>query len=529
MKLPKSNTAHHLYMAVAMIICLCLWPTQGDAQIQGNNAVWSTSVQGSAAFIDASAFLPPTNPPDICQVLYNIITGTGTNGYPLYPTNGAVIDARGINAANSKTDGSFAGDMTCAYSPWSSSGGSVTTPATILLPGGYNLGGGNGTGVIIIHHKWVVPNGSRVIGEGPNSGLVTDSDAILRAAASFPDSVMIQMGDSNCPEVNSVPVCTGVSVEHLTLDAQTQYIDGIDNPNSQLGSYVDDVQLSNVGYRGLYITAQNSGPYSNPYYTTPTVGCSGAMCPTCVDLEAQTRGVHGISCIGYSTVSGHSSPNHAGIYVDFSNNTIEDVHVEGFTDGVQIGNVSSGVVANVVVSNITATWGTGANNGEVVNTVHICGPNAPIGNPFGKCANIGAAVQDVSVLQATDFNNSSPIKLSTVIQDDVTGTSITPPLPISGNSVPQSVAMYVLGEQVGGGTQLQYSRFGTSPSTSSSCSSGSCSTVVPPWISGNSSTGISGQTCNVPGAIYSNTAGASGSAIFVCAWTSLGFEWLDIA
>jgi hypothetical protein len=57
--------------------------------------------------------------------------------------------------------------------------------------------------------------------------------------------------------------------------------------------------------------------------------------------------------------------------VNASNNTIEDVHLETFYDGIQIGNVASpSVVGNVVVSNVDA-----ANNGSgpVQNVVHICG------------------------------------------------------------------------------------------------------------------------------------------------------------
>src|SRR5579871_2470489 len=65
----------------------------------GNNAIYgscSTSstkpVQGAAAYIDASALPAGT---DFCATLFNIISSNGTGSYPTYPTNGAVVDARG--------------------------------------------------------------------------------------------------------------------------------------------------------------------------------------------------------------------------------------------------------------------------------------------------------------------------------------------------------------------------------------------------------------------------------------------------
>ena len=260
----RRSTARSIFLVVSLILLswMLIFPFRARAQ-QGNNAVWgsaSTPV-GSAAYIDASAFANPLT--DICATLYSIISSTG------YPTNGAVIDARGINALNSAADSSLTGDMTCAYSPWSSGSTTTSNPATILLPAGYTLGGTKtGNGNIIVYQTWTLPNGSKIIGEGPN----TSGRATLQAASSgFTGSSVIAMGgsSSSCPLVNSAYVCTGVAVEDITIEGSNLYIDGIDNAYSQQGSYVKDAKFTDIGGTGLNVSAPNSGPYSDLYYVAP--------------------------------------------------------------------------------------------------------------------------------------------------------------------------------------------------------------------------------------------------------------------
>lgn len=448
---------------------------------KGNNAVYNSSGPvGSAAFIDASVFSDVST--DICATLNGIISGTT---YLNYPIAGAVVDARGINASNSLTTD---GNMTCPGTPWIGAH-NTNNPATILLPAPI----GTSRGTITISQTWLLPNGSRIIGEVPSPqgppGLA--GNPTLRAISSgFTGSAMIQMGTS-CPSNG----CTGVSVEHVTLDVNNQDIDGIDNASAQDGSYVDDVTFQDVGQTGLKISAPNSGPYSNLNYSS--YACA-THCPACVEIDAATRGLHGITCIGDTTLG---TQGLAAIYVSASNNTIEDVHVEGFYDGVEVEVGNAGPISNVVIANVT---GAQSNKGPTINTVHICGPNPS--STFLPCTNRSGSISDVTISGVSDENNNTG-QTSTAVQDDITNTSITP----QGSSVGAAVALYVLGEAVGNqSTPTQYSRFSTSPSITNSSN---FSTVVPTWGVGN--TAAAGG-CLTPGALYSNTGDRSGNAVYVC-------------
>jgi hypothetical protein len=56
-----------------------------------------------------------------------------------------------------------------------------------------------------------------------------------------------------------------------------------------------------------------------------------------VQLRAATRGLHGITVTTRSSQSDPSDQPLAGIYLDASNNAIEDAHFEGFYDGIVVG------------------------------------------------------------------------------------------------------------------------------------------------------------------------------------------------
>ena len=87
---------------------------------------------------------------------------------------------------------------------------------------------------------------------------------------------MIQFGSAPpfCPIARSGPVCTGIALEHLTLDGQGQAINGIANAESQANSYVDHVSLYRILGIGLSVsgTANDSGPYSNITFDPHTTG-----------------------------------------------------------------------------------------------------------------------------------------------------------------------------------------------------------------------------------------------------------------
>jgi hypothetical protein len=470
---------------LAVVLGLVLTaPIQAAAQSQGNNAVYNASsgVVGSSAFIDASAF---ANGSDICNVLYVIISSSS------YPSTGAVIDARGLNVGNAVYSGI---NLTCAYSPWTSSSGSTLNPATILLP----------LTQIVIDRTWALPNGSRVVGKMPGFA----PQASLQANANFSGTAMIQMGTS-CPTNG----CTGVSVEHVTLDANNEYIDTIDNTSSVEQSYVNDVNLKNVGLTGLYVTAPNSGPYSNIRFTAShSSSTNPPQTPKGVDIEAQTKGFHGITAAGPSGGDPTlQTAGHAAIYVNASNNSVEDVHVEGFWDAVEVGVGASVTVSNVMLSNIN---GASSGFGEVQNTIHICGPNSNTTN--GSCASAGT-VKDVTVLQAE--TPGEPSYYPSALQDDVTGTTIGS---VSHN-FPSTAAMYILGEPVPSNSTSQYSRFSVSPSFTQS---GTVRTVVATWGVGTAAP--ANISCSTPGALYSNTNGTPGSTIYVCTDLSGSLLWKNI-
>jgi len=72
---------------------------------------------------------------------------------------------------------------------------------------------------------------------------------------------------TTCPS----SVCTGTSVENLTLDGLAQSVDGIINQYAQNNSYVDHVRIYQILGTGLNISttgANNSGPYSNILFDT---------------------------------------------------------------------------------------------------------------------------------------------------------------------------------------------------------------------------------------------------------------------
>ena len=309
---------------------------------------------------------------------------------------------------------------------------------------------------------------------------------------------------------------------------------GIVNIYAQGASFVNDVTLCDIGVTGLKITstASGSGPYTNinfvaaPGTTSSETTCSGGLgepCTACVDIEAQTLGLHGITCIGAQDVSGvnGSSSGDAAIYVNASNNSVEDVHVEAFWDAIEVGDTTASTVGNVVISNVRGSVnGNTPSLGPVTNEVHICGSNDPQSGTFGACAITTGTVRDVTILAANDYNNGINSHHSTSVLDDVTGTVIPPP---SGQT--QSLAaIYALGYQIGGGSG-GYSRFATTPSATSS---GTLGTMVPTWSVGNAS--VTNNSCSTPGAIYSNTDGETTpkTSVYVCTFSGSAYEWEPI-
>ena len=178
--------------------------------------------------------------------------------------------------------------MTCTISPWGSGSGYLNVPSTILLPA---TGGATPTPIIIPNSSpWILPSNTHLIGEGDgipvysSGSLVSTPGTTIQAKSGF-SGTMIQFGSASvCPS----GVCTGISVENLTLDGQGplgQTVSGIANAYSQDGSYVDHVSLYQILGTGLAVSGNpsKSGPYSN--ITFDTDGSSGLPATVCASIN----------------------------------------------------------------------------------------------------------------------------------------------------------------------------------------------------------------------------------------------------
>jgi len=288
---------------------------------------------------------------------------------------------------------------------------------------------------------------------------------------------MIEMGSSSFCS----PACRGVGVEHLYLNGgmgdsgfNQQPINGIVNWNSQDGSYVSDVLMTGVGLIGLDIesNAESSGPYSD---IEDDIGSteSSASCAQIKSVNGGTRGIRGLTCI-----SSRLAYSPVAVYLDSSNNVIKDVRIAGsnnggsnnggFNDGILVGSQAT-AQSNVLFNILGDTPSGGAT--AVVNVVHISAANT---------------VSDLSVMGVANQGGSNTYS----VRDDLTSTALLDP----------QVAMYVLGKKVSiGGNNFGYSRFTTSPSTTT-------------WASGAAAPS---GTCALEnqGSLYSDTASG---ALYLC-------------
>jgi hypothetical protein len=329
-----------LSVVVGLFVLLVVRAT---AQNPGNNAVWSspTMVVASSSFVDASVLPDTATSHDICE---RINAALWTLLQPPYGGAG-VIDARGINTSNTFSAG---GALPCSHSPWSNSWThtfSVFPNAVVLLPAG-TIG-------LQANANWVLPDRTRIIGVG--SGANGTSITTIQAGSGF-TGTMIQMGAttglSSCPLINGTNICSGVAVEDLRLDGGGLGVIGIANAQSQELSYVNRVTFYRVRGTGLLVGggtsggsgAQNSGPYTNIRFEYPSgTPTSSTLCAWI--SGAPTRGIHGLTCSN-STATLPS----VAVNVDSNNNSIEDIYISGFADGIDIGsnaNAQGNVLLNI--------------------------------------------------------------------------------------------------------------------------------------------------------------------------------------
>jgi hypothetical protein len=369
-------------------------------------------------------------------------------------------------------------------------------PITILLP----------PYTIALSATWIVPNNVRLVGVGFETNLLGGPNCSQDTGIC--DGYMIEMGLPSPPQGQSCPFYTGIAIEHVRLTTQGGY-GGIDNECAGLASYVNDVKISapdgaTLGGNGLKIgpKAINSGPYTDIYVlAAPGMNNCGSGTLNCVLVEAQTRGIHGVTCLGTDTTG--ASPGNAGILVNASNNSIEDVHVESFYDGVGLGNTNSSPVGNIFVSNINGGYSGQQNvctHGGVTNAVHVYG-----------------SVTDAVIAGVSN----GPYPPVNSIQDDETGTTIQS-CGVTGCPNPITSGMYILGStdvSTGG-----YSRFAINPSNSTVY--GNSSTIVPTWGMGtNSPNGPPSGACYSLGAIYSYIASPTSGQMYVCSFASGATAW----
>jgi hypothetical protein len=433
-----------------LVFPLRLNATNTCSGLQGQNGVYNSTcnngspgVVGSSAFIDASAFAASQRP-NICAVLNFVLNPL--NG--IITSAGGVIDARGLPGATGTS-------MTCTTSPWA--GITNPPPATILLPATTAIA------PIVIPATWILPSNTRLIGEGygASGGTVIQACTNPTCPANFPTgSPMIQFGPV-CP-INPPACATAISVENLMLNGSSLNVIGVLNAATDELTYVDHVTLFQILGTGLSISAMDSGPYTNITFDSGSSALSTTTCASIAGLNG-TRGLHGLTCIAGTTAT-------AAIYLDAPNNSIEDVRVAGFYDGILVGSnatAKSNSLFNIfgdTIHNVVAP----------VNVIHI------------------SNVHTVTDLSIMGVNNSATG--DTTIQDDLTSTTLADPY----------VAMYVLGKALmNGSTVVGYSRFTTSPNAAT-------------WAAG---TAAPSQGCNAQtaGSLYSNTAPTTNTAaLYVC-------------
>lgn len=449
-----------LLAAITVLLGLSALPIY--SQTAGNNAVYNstTTITGSAAFVD---IVGATTTGDICARINSVLSASGFKA-------GTVVDARGFGPGTSQA---------CATNPFSG----ITTPSTVLLP----------PGTITISATWVLPDQTQIIGAGR-------TNTAIAVAASFSPTVMIQMGSSTvCPTGG----CTGVGISDLRVDGQgtnTTALDviGIQNENSGVGSYVSHIAFHYVETTALDIEtsgANGSGPYTDLAPSAGGNGCTDGCNPSsttaCVVIKnAQTLGIHGITCTGNAHTSGMSTVGMVGgIYLDGNANTIEDGHFEGLQDSVVVGD-SEPASGNLLL-NLSGASG-GSTSGTNFNVVLIC--NSTNTSP---CTTAGS-VSDLAIFQVETYTTSQ-----NTIVDLINGTTL------GVNSGDPSVSAYILGEPLkNGSTTYGQSRFSTA-------------TSIPTWGAGGTSP--SPTSCTPNGAIFSNTSGSSlATTIYVCVagtWT----------
>ena len=289
--------------------------------------------------------------------------------------------------------------------------------------------------------------------------------------ASFGSGAVLQFGDSHCPS----GVCQGISVEHITIEGNSSALNGIENDNCGAMCYVDYVKMYQVLGTGLRVSGANasdSGPYSN---ITFDVGNSTGTSTHCAQIIGtnRTRGLHGMTCI--ATPSANS-----GILLDASNNSLEDVRIIGFYNGIVVG--SNAAAKSNVLLNI---YGDTTQGG--------------IQQPINLIQIYSGTVSDLAAMAVANAGGTG----TNTIQDLQTSKTLSDPY----------VGMYVLGESNGSSGN---SRFTTSPNAAT-------------WAVGTSNPPTLGCVTANLGSLYSLIPATGNAAhLWVCEVGTQGPQWTPV-
>jgi hypothetical protein len=309
-----------ILVAGRLVFAQCSTGAAGNSVV--TDAACSGGTTATTAYIDAAAFTSPQL--DLCTNINTILKGLSAG-------SAAIVDARGLNIVNAAQYNPPSNILECNTNPYSGIQSNVSS--VLLLP----------PGNIALNGSWVIPSNSRILGIAPSIPYAQVLATTLEPASNFTPNSTSNHGSpalwsgsaSSVITMCGSPPCTGISIEHLIIDGgaappSSLNYNGIYNNGAGDQSYVNDVTIKNVSYNALFISSNgnSSGPYANgsgPYTNLNVVigagSCSPSCAPSCAVIMAQTRGLHGLTCIG--TLGTSSTTAAAGVYIVASNNSVE--------------------------------------------------------------------------------------------------------------------------------------------------------------------------------------------------------------
>lgn len=227
------------------------------------------------------------------------------------PSNGGVVDARGIIGAQTVSADFFAGHIGVALLLGNAT---YTTSATI-----------------------VVPDKSRIVGIG--RGDAGAWGTVLRAASTLPiDSYVVKLGGPN--------LAFGTRIENLTVDCNTVAGCGgvySDTINEQSG--LRNVLVVNYVTKGIFVTAVNGA--QNYFMEDLEVVPAATASPTAIGIHLSRSYFQSVSRVTVNGATDGFANCGKGIYLDNASGFLSGLHVERCAIEVDI------AASGVVISNLS--------------------------------------------------------------------------------------------------------------------------------------------------------------------------------